>query len=134
MNIPSATAEASQAPAPGLRLARALSLRDLASATACFARDGCLITPDATAIHGRDRIRPVLAQLVARHTEIEVELSSALHGGGVVLANERWKVRSGGIDRPQVTQTWNPTLVLRQTGEDWRLAVAAPWGWGQGYG
>ncbi|MGC1165638.1 MAG: nuclear transport factor 2 family protein [Solirubrobacterales bacterium] len=115
----------------GLLLGRALSLGNLESATACFARDGCLITPDATAIHGRERIRPLLAQLISRRTEIEIELSDAIHAGGVVLAYERWKVHSGGIDCPRVTQTWRPTLVLRQTEEDWRLAVAAPWGWAQ---
>jgi ketosteroid isomerase-like protein len=133
MNMQSATARAPEEARPGLLLARALSRSDLEAATACFARDGCLITPDATAIHGRDRIRPLLAQLIDRRTEIEIELSSAIRGGGVVFASERWKVRAGGIDCPRVTQTWNSTLVLRQTEEDWRLAVAAPWGWGQRY-
>lgn len=131
MNMESAIAEPTRPVRTGLLLAQALSLGDLESASACFARDGCLITPDATAIHGRDRIRPVLAQLVARRIEIEVELSNAIRAGGVVLAYERWKVHSPGIDCSRVTQTWNPTLVLRQTEEDWRLGVAAPWGWAQ---
>jgi AcrR family transcriptional regulator len=34
-----------------------------------FARDGCLITADATAIRGRERIRPVTAQMVLRHRD-----------------------------------------------------------------
>jgi ketosteroid isomerase-like protein len=133
MNMPSAIAGPARPVRAGLLLAQALSFGDLESAAACFLRDGCLITPDATAIHGRDRIRPVLAQLVARRTEIEVELSNAIRAGGVVLAYEHWKVHSGGIDCPRVTQTWNPTLVLRraEAEEDWRLAVAAPWGWGR---
>jgi ketosteroid isomerase-like protein len=130
MNIPSTVAAPFDPVRAGLLLARALSFGDLESATACFLGDGCLITPDATAIHGRDRIRPLLEQLVARRVEIEVELSSAIRAGGAVLAYERWQVHSGGVDCPRITQTWRPTLVLRRTGEDWRLAIAAPWGWG----
>ncbi len=125
MNIGSAIAEPARQVRVGQLLAQALSRGDLEAASACFARDGCLITPDATAIHGRDRIRPVLAQLIARRTEIEVELSNAIRAGGVVLAYERWNVRSGGVDCPRVTQSWNPTLVLRQGEQDWRLAIAA---------
>jgi hypothetical protein len=134
MNMQSAIAVPPRPLPAGLVLTQALSLGDLESAAACFLRDGCLITPDATAIHGRDWIRPVLGQLIARRTEIEVELSDAIQAGSVVLAYERWKVHSGGIDCPQVTQTWNPTLVLGRAQEDWRLAIAAPWGWGRVHG
>jgi ketosteroid isomerase-like protein len=131
MNMRSATADSPRPARAGLRFALALNLGDPEAASACFLRDGCLITPDATAIHGRDRIRPVLAQLAARRIEIEVELSNAIHAGGAVLSYERWRVRSGGPGSPQVVQIWNPTLVLRRADEDWRLAIAAPWGWGQ---
>jgi ketosteroid isomerase-like protein len=131
MNMPNATAAPSRPVAAGLALARTISDGDLGSASACFLRDGCLITPDATAVHGRDQIRPVLAQLIARRTEIEVECSSLINAGDAVLAYERWEVRSSGIGRSRVAQTWNPTLVLRRSGEEWRLAIAAPWGWGQ---
>lgn len=112
---------------------QAISIGDLDSATACFARDGCLITPDATAVYGRDRVRPLLAQLVARHTEIKVEFSNVVGRGDVVLAHERWKVRSGGDDGPRVEQTLNPTLVLRRIEAEWKLAIVAPWGWAQLY-
>jgi ketosteroid isomerase-like protein len=112
---------------------QALSDGDLEAASSCFARDGCLITPDATAIHGRDRIRPVLAQLVLRHTEIRVELSSAIAAGDVILAHERWRVRSGGPEGPRIEQTLHPTLALRWIDGEWKLAIAAPWGWGQAH-
>jgi ketosteroid isomerase-like protein len=131
MNMRNATVAPTRPVRTCLLFARALSLGELEPAAACFARDGCLITPDATAIHGRDQIRPLLAQLVSRGIEIEIELSSAVGGGDVVIAQERWKVRSGGTAGPRIEQTWNPTLVLRQIEEDWRLAIAAPWGWGQ---
>jgi ketosteroid isomerase-like protein len=110
-----------------LPFVQAISLGDLDSATACFARDGCLITPDATAVHGRSRVRPLLAQLVARRTEIKVEFSHLVAAGEVVLAQERWKVRSGGNDTTRVEQVLDPTLVLRQVEAEWKLAILAPW-------
>lgn len=114
-----------------LSFVRALSTGDLEGATACFARDACLITPDATVVHGRERIRALLAQLVARRTEIKVELSTVIGGGDVILASERWRVRSGaGGEAPRVEQVLDSTLVLRQVEGEWKLAIAAPWGWG----
>ena len=111
-----------------LGLARALSDGDLGAALACFAREACLITPDATAIHGRDRIGPVLAQLIASGIEVEVESSTVVAGDGVVLACERWLVRSG-VASSRFARTIHPTLVMRQVEGSWKLAIAAPWGW-----
>lgn len=113
-----------------LGFARALGDGDLDAATACFAREACLITPDATAIHGRDHIRPLLAQLIARGFEVEVELSNVVGGGDVVMASERWRVRMGA-DGAQFAQTIHPTLVLHRIELEWRLAIAAPWGWAE---
>jgi ketosteroid isomerase-like protein len=111
---------------------RALSRGDLDAATACFARTGCLITPDATAIHGRDSLRPVLAQMVLRETRILVEASSSIRGGEATLAQERWRVRAGELEGAPVEQTLSPILVLRRIEDAWKLAIAAPWGWGTG--
>jgi uncharacterized protein (TIGR02246 family) len=107
-------------------LATLLSAGDLEGAAACFARDGCLVTPDGTAIHGRDRIRSVLAQMVVRRTEVEVDLSSSISAGEVMLVRERWRVRTGE-GSAQFEQTLTPTLVLRQIEGAWKLAIAAPW-------
>jgi ketosteroid isomerase-like protein len=104
-----------------------LNVGDLNRATACFARDACLITPDATAVHGRDRIRPVLAQLIARRAEIRVESSSVVIAGDVALAGERWTLRSIGVEGSRFEQALSPTLVLRRIEERWKLAIAAPW-------
>lgn len=133
MKLMSATAELPHLARARLRFVQVLNIGDLASATACFARDGCLITPDTTVVHGRDRIRPLLAQLVARRTEIEVESSNVVGAAEVVLAYERWKVRSGGAESPRIEQTLNATLVLRRVEAEWKLAIAAPWGWAQAY-
>jgi uncharacterized protein (TIGR02246 family) len=131
--VNSATVDSPHLLRASVTFARALSLGDLEGATACFARDGCLITPDSTAVHGRDRVRPILAQLVARGIEVRVELSHAVSAGEVVLVNERWKVSSGPAEGLRVEQTLNPTLVLRQLEGEWKLAIAAPWGRGQAY-
>ncbi len=129
MNISDVTTHPPHLARVSLSFAAALSLGDLDAATACFARDGCLITPDATAVHGRDRIRPLLAQLACRHTEIEVEVSNVVGAGGVVLAHERWRIRFDGLEGRRVEQELSPTLVLRRIEDEWRLAIAAPWGW-----
>ncbi|HEY5053866.1 MAG TPA: nuclear transport factor 2 family protein [Solirubrobacterales bacterium] len=110
---------------------QALGDGDLDAATACFARDACLITPDATAVGGRERIRSVLAQLIARHTEIRVDFSNILISGDVALACELWMIRCDGIEGSRFEQASAPMLVLRQVEGEWKLAIAAFWGWGR---
>lgn len=106
-----------------------LSGGKLDAAMACFARDACLITQDATAIHGRDRIRPLLAQLISRHAKIEVEFSNALIAGDVAFAQERWLVQMDGVEGSRFEQVCEPTLVLRWIEDRWKVGIAAPWGW-----
>jgi uncharacterized protein (TIGR02246 family) len=114
--------------------AQALSAGDLDLAASCFARDGCLITPDTTAIHGRERIRDALAQMVSRRTEIRVELSSSVGAGDVLLVHQRWRIRSGERPGERFEQTADAVLVLRQVEGLWKLSIAAPWGYGRAYG
>jgi ketosteroid isomerase-like protein len=122
------------APAPSrlpcLLLPRLLSAGNLSAATACFAKDACLLTPDGTAIHERRHIRPLLAQLVARHIRIEVELSNLLLSGDVAFVRERWLLSVAGADGARFEQETDPELVLRQVEGQWKLAIAALWGWG----
>jgi len=113
------------------RFAQALNLGDLDGAASCFTRDGCLITPDATAIHGRDRIRGVLAQMVSRRTEIRVELTSSVSAGDVLLVHQRWRIRSGERPKERFEQTADAVLVLREVEGAWKLSIAAPWGYGR---
>lgn len=131
-------ANASQTrPGPGkacLAFPQAVSAGDLDAATTCFARDGCLITPDATAIHGRESIRRVLAQMVVRRTEIEVELSTAVGAGEVVLIHQRWRIRSGEQAGERFEQIADAIMILRRVEGTWKLSIAAPWGYRQAYG
>ncbi len=112
---------------PCLALPRLLSDGDLAGAAACFCRDACLVTQDATAIHGRDHIRPALGQLVSRGTRIEVGESTVLAAGEVGWARERWTIRSRGPDGSEYEQSTIATMLLRRVEDCWKVAIAAPW-------
>jgi ketosteroid isomerase-like protein len=108
-------------------LAASISRGDLDSAARCFAKDACLLTPDATAVRGREEIKPILHQLIVTGSQIEVQDSSIVLAGEVALGSERWIVTSAGSEGAPFTRTLTPTVVLRQIEEVWKLAVAMPW-------
>lgn len=112
-----------------LSLARLLSTGNLEGAASCFARDSCLLTPDATAIHDRRHIRPVLAQLIARRSLIEVVHSNVIVAGAVAFARERWSITASGTAGTPFEQSCEPTLVLRELEGSWKISIAALWGW-----
>lgn len=114
---------------PCLALPALISAANLEAASACFTRDACLLTQDATAIHGREHIRPLLAQLIARRTRIAVEQSTLLSAGDVALVRERWTIQIDAAEGARFEQSCSPTLVLRRVEERWKLALVAPWGW-----
>ncbi|HEY3553329.1 MAG TPA: nuclear transport factor 2 family protein [Solirubrobacterales bacterium] len=107
--------------------AQSISRGDLDAAAHCFAKDACLVTPDATAVRGRDEIRPILHQLIVLESQIEVQESSILAAGEVALGTERWLVTSPGSEGNPFTRALTPMLVLRQLEDVWKLAVALPW-------
>jgi ketosteroid isomerase-like protein len=108
-------------------LANAVGHGDLDGAARCFAKDACLITPDATAVRGRDEIKPILHQLIVVGSQIEIQESSIVLAGEVALGSERWLVTSAGSEGSPFTRTLTPTIVLRQIEDVWKLAVAMPW-------
>jgi ketosteroid isomerase-like protein len=124
--------ELSQAPiaAPGrasAAFAAALGAGDLRMAADCFSRDACLVTPDGTAVHGRQRIRALLAQLILIGAEIAIESSSILVAGDVALGYERWTIGSRGPEGAPFSQVSSPNLVLRRIEAEWKIAIASPW-------
>jgi ketosteroid isomerase-like protein len=129
VNIAIATPRPVSATGSCLAFAQALSAGDLDRAAAGLARDGCLITADATAIHGRERIRPVLAQMILRSTRIAIELSSSVDAGDAVLASQRWRISSGEPARRRFEQVTDALLVLRRIEAEWKLGIVAPWGY-----
>lgn len=123
-----AVVEDTRAPGESTRaFADFISRGDLDAAASCFAKDGCLMTPDATVIRGRDEIRPILRQLIASGSRIEVQESSVVLAGEVALGTERWLVTSTGSEGEPFSRTLTPTMVLRQVEGVWKLAVAMPW-------
>jgi ketosteroid isomerase-like protein len=113
-----------------LLLPQFLSAAKLDAAAACFARDACLLTPDGTAIHERRHIRPLLAQVIAQRPRIEVAASNLLLGGEVAFVRERWCVDAAGAGNTRYEHEVEPAMILRQVEGSWKLAIAAPWGWG----
>jgi len=107
--------------------AASISRGDLDAAAYCFAKDGCLVTPDATAVRGRDEIRPILHQLIVLESQIEVQDSTILAAGEVALGTERWVVTSPGSEGGPFTRMLTPMVVMRQLEGVWKLAVALPW-------
>lgn len=107
--------------------AASIGRADLDAAAYCFAKDACLVTPDATAVRGREEIRPILHQLIVVESQIEVQESSVLAAGEVALGTERWIVTSRGSEGDSFSRALTPMLVLRQLEDVWKLAVALPW-------
>jgi ketosteroid isomerase-like protein len=86
-----------------------------------------MITPDSTAVHGRPEIAAILAQLIARRTEIEVEQLVLRGAGDVALATGRLTLRSDGPEGARIEQSCDPTLALRRVEGHWKIAILAPW-------
>jgi ketosteroid isomerase-like protein len=128
-SLASPQAEAAELPS----LSRRLSAGDLRAIGACLAKDACLLTPDGTAVHGREAVRRVLAQLIAAEVQIEVESSRALVAGDTALARERWSASSNGPDGSRVAGVLHPTLSFQRIEGAWKLAVLVLWGWGPGF-
>ena len=55
-----------------------------------------------------------------------------VRAGDVVLACQRWRIRSKSTGGEPFVQISNPILALRCIEDEWKLAIAAPWGWGRG--
>jgi ketosteroid isomerase-like protein len=107
--------------------AQSITAGNLEAAAYTFAKDACLVTPDATAVRGREEIRPILHQLIASGTQIEVQESSIVLAGEVALGTERWLLSVPASEGELLTRTLTPTIVLRQVEGVWKIAVAMPW-------
>jgi ketosteroid isomerase-like protein len=104
-----------------------LNRGDIGGAAYCFTKDACLLTPDATAIRGREEIRPILHQMIVGESRIEVQESSVVMAGEVALGTERWRIASAGSEGEPFRRELTPTIVLRQLEDVWKIAVAMPW-------
>jgi len=109
-------------------LARALTAGDSGAALACFCPDACLIGADGTAAHGAAAIHAGLRELIGAGAQVRIDLYGVVVAGEVAIASERWSAYRGGAPDPRTAQVPTPTLVLRRIREEWRIAIAAPWG------
>jgi ketosteroid isomerase-like protein len=109
------------------RFIATLGAGELSAAAACFTRKGCMVTPDGTAVHGRADIAAILAQLIARRTEIEVEQLVVRQADDIALAIGWFAMRSDGPDGARVSQSCGPTAALQLVEGSWKIAVLAPW-------
>lgn len=109
--------------------AAALSGGDSEAAAVCFAPDGCLLTPDGTAVAGIQQIREVLVQLTAARSRIRFDLARVVRAGPVALCSQRWTVSSRGTGDP-FERHFSSTIVLgySKQPEDWHLLIASLWG------
>lgn len=110
-----------------LAFTAALNREDLEAATACFARDVCLLTPDATAIRGRDSIRSFLAQLIDAGQRLRADLGTAVIAGDVALCHNRLKTVTAASTGAPFEQHSLATAVLSRPEGDWRVQILAPW-------
>jgi uncharacterized protein (TIGR02246 family) len=105
----------------------ALNEEDLEAATRCFARDACFLTPDATAIRGRDSVRSFLAQLIASEHRFEADLGTTVIAGDVALSHDRLKTVTAATTGVPFEQHSLSTAVLARLEGNWRLRILAPW-------
>lgn len=110
-----------------LLLPNLISNGSLGPAVECFAPDACLLTPDATEVRGRELIRPVLEQLIALRARIRVDARSVVVAGDVAVAREVWRIQTAGARASKLERSTRPTLVMRWSDVEWKLAIAAPW-------
>ncbi|HEX5990625.1 MAG TPA: nuclear transport factor 2 family protein [Solirubrobacterales bacterium] len=104
----------------------AIEQGNVALAATCVSRDGCLITPDATAINGRDAIRAILNQLVKLRLRVEGNSTHWVVAGDIALGRGVWQSRSEH-NGTELAQQWNATIVLRRRDQAWRIQIIAPW-------
>jgi ketosteroid isomerase-like protein len=108
--------------------AEAIGAGDLSAASGCLGRDACLVTPDSTAVRGREAIRPVLAQMILAGTRIEAEIAPLLVAGDLALGRGLWRTLLTDAMGAPYAQTSTSTVVLKKVEQDtWKLQILAPW-------
>jgi len=130
-----ALAPATEEPEQALeRFTAALASGDSAAAAACFAPEGCLLTPDGTAVAGRQQIREVLLQITTARTQVRYEQARVVRAGPIALCSQRWSLASRGVGEGAFERRFAATMVLAEAAGPgrWALLIASPWGEGRG--
>jgi hypothetical protein len=122
----SSTTSASSLATPGrvpITFATALNGGELELAGSCFLHYGCLIAPGATAVHGREAICGMLAQMVDVGSRIEIDQSPILCAGDVAHG-QSWSLSSAATGGGGYVKALATTTVLRRLdSKDRKLAI-----------
>lgn len=108
-------------------LIAAIARGDHAAIPHLLCRDVCFLTQDATAIHGREQVTPLIAQLIAAGVDVRSLAQYSLQIDSFVLVSAQWRLSFRAREEPLV-QTTEPTLVLTEREGRWKLLLMAPWG------
>lgn len=108
--------------------ALALLEGDADAATAHFASDARLLTPDGTEVAGNSAIAAVLAQLTGPTQRLEIRTGRTLRVEGVALATQYWTRISSAVGVKPFERSSTATLVLGRVQGCWRILIASPWG------
>jgi ketosteroid isomerase-like protein len=109
--------------------ARVLLGGDARAAASYFAPSAQLLTPDGTALSGRDSIAELLGQLTSASNQLlEIKTGRTLHVDQVALCTQYWALRSRRGAAVAFKTASTARLVLAQAERRWQILIAAPWG------
>jgi ketosteroid isomerase-like protein len=109
-------------------LSRAINGADLEAALGCFSPGAAMVGADGSLSEGEAALRHRLGELIAHRAWVQIELYGVIVAADIALAHERWQISYGGRLDSSAARAPGPTMVLRLTEGEWKVAIAAPWG------
>lgn len=106
---------------------QALLAGDADAAGSYFAPDAHILTPDGTAIAGREHVIAMLRQITASDQELEIRVGRTLVAGAVAMATQFWRRSTPEAASPSYASSSVARLVLARSEERWEIAIASPW-------
>lgn len=97
------------------------------AAGACFAPAAHILTPDGTAIVGREQVIAVLRQITASDQQLEIRVGRTIVAGAVAMATQFWRRSASEASATSYVSSSMARLVLAHSGERWEIAIASPW-------
>jgi len=100
---------------------------DLDSVVALYEPDACFLPESGEPLAGRERIRPMLAELIARKTELHGEVVKVMTVGDVAVLYTDWQGQ--GLDGSAKVIEYRSRAIevlRRQPDGKWKLIVGDP--------
>lgn len=108
--------------------AAAIGRRDVEGALAMWSEDAAILTPDGTALCGRDQIRRALLALIDNGARVRVEIERLHRAGDVALATGSLTLSGEGAAGAFEQRGESTVVYVRGADGQWRIAIDAPWG------